>query len=245
MDMGEILDGLQPKNPLEEHVFFDTRRTVALKAARGKLLGIVEDRGVPALDWCQEMISLHAHYPHAVIGGAVCNGVDRAKNWAVFFGDFGRYHPLLFDQDAEYATDINIAYKREPLMEVRDTWEDGYLEMPVHWELRRRGYQILLTDRPVVVQHRDMGTVGEMLSERYHWARMYGRVRGKEIGATERLKLAIAMPLLPFVLLFRQYRQLLAKGFPMVKFFKALPMTFLALTGWALGEQAGYLQAKR
>lgn len=245
MDMGTVFGGLQPRNPLEEHAFYDMRRTVALKAARGRLIGILEDRGVPAPGWCRTMISLHARHPHAVIGGAVRNGVDRAMNWAVFFCDFGRYQPPLHQEDAEYATDINISYKREPLMAVASVWQDGYLEMPVHWELRRRGYKLLLTDEPVTEQHREMGGFRAMLRERYHWARMYGRVRAKEIGTGERLKLTLAMPLLPFVLLARQYRQLSAKGFPMGTFFRAAPVTFLALTAWALGEQAGYLQAKR
>lgn len=245
MDMGTVFGGFRPRNPLEEHAFYDMRRAEALKAARGRLIGILEDRGVPAPDWCRSMISLHARHPHAVIGGAVENGVDRAMNWAVFFCDFGRYQPPLHQDDAEYATDINISYKREPLMEVAAVWQDGYLEMPVHWELRRRGYKLLLSDEPVTVQRRAMRRFRAMLRERYHWARMYGQVRAKEIGKAERLKLTLAMPLLPLVLLFRQFRQLSAKGFPMGIFLRAAPVTFLALTAWAVGEQMGYLQAKR
>ena len=74
---------------------------------------------------------------------------------------------------------------------------------------------------------------------------MFGRIRGKEIGAAERIKLALAMPLLPFVLLFRQYRQQKAKGHHMAEFLRTAPLTFLLLLAWSFGEQVGYLQADK
>lgn len=245
IDMGTILDGLRPKDPLETHLFFDARRTVALKASTGRLLGIIEDRGIPEPDWCQNMIALHDQYPHAAIGGAVRNGIDRIKNWAIYFCDFSRYQPPLHQDNPEYVTDTNMAYKREPLMEVRHIWDESYLEAPVNWELRRRGYKLLLSDKAITVQHRVPGGLGTMLAERYHWARMFGRIRGKEIGAGERIKLALAMPLLPFVLLLRQYRQQKAKGHHMAEFVRTTPLTFLLLLAWSLGEQVGYLQAEK
>ncbi len=115
----------------------------------------------------------------------------------------------------------------------------------MNWELRRRGYKLLLSDKAITVQHRKPGSLCAMLGERYHWARMFGRIRGKEIGARERIKLAIAMPLLPFVLLFRQYRQQKAKGHHMAEFLRTAPLTFLLLLAWSLGEQVGYLQADK
>lgn len=245
IDMGTILDGLQPRDPLETHLFFDARRTIALKAARGRLLGIIEDRGIPEPDWCRNMIALHDDYPHAAIGGAVRNGVDHIKNWAIYFCDFSRYQPPLHRENPEYVTDTNMAYKREPLEEVRHVWDESYLEAPVNWELRRRGYKLLLSDKAITVQYRQPGSLCAMLGERYHWARMFGQIRGKEIGTAERIKLALAMPLLPFVLLFRQYRQQKAKGHHMAELLRAAPLTFLLLLAWSLGEQVGYLQADK
>ncbi len=245
IDMGRILNGLQPTDPLETHLFYDARRTVALKAAKGRLLGIIEDRGIPARDWCRNMIALHEQNPHAAIGGAVNNGVDRMKNWAIYFCDFSRYQPPLHRDDPEYVTDTNMAYKRAPLMEVRHVWLESYLEAPVNWAIRRNGHKMLLSDQAMTVQYRTPGGLGAMLGERYHWARMFGQIRGREIGAAERLKLALAMPLLPFVLLFRQFRQQQAKGHHMKEFLTAAPLTFLLLQAWSLGEQVGYVQAKR
>lgn len=245
IDMGTILDGLQPKDPLETHLFYDARRTVALKAAKGRLLGIIEDRGIPARDWCKNMIALHGQYSHAAIGGAVENGIDRMKNWAIYFCDFSRYQPPLHQDDPEYVTDTNMAYKREPLMQVRPVWEDSYLEAPVNWAIRRNGHKLLLSDQAMTVQYRTPGSLCAMLGERYHWARMFGQIRGREIGTAERLKLALAMPLLPFVLLFRQFRQQQAKGHHMREFLTTAPLTFLLLLAWSLGEQVGYVQAKR
>ena len=110
------------------HFFYDTRRAAALGVAKGRLVGIVEDRGVPAPDWAAQMIRLHDAHPHAAIGGAVQNGVDRLMNWAVFFCDFSRYQPPLVVENPEYVTDTNVVYKRAPLLELRDLWQDLYLE---------------------------------------------------------------------------------------------------------------------
>lgn len=244
IDMGTILDGLQPIDPLKTNLFFDARRTVALKAAKGRLLGIIEDRGIPAPDWCRNMIALHDEHPHAAIGGAVENSVDHAKNWAIYFCDFSRYQPPLAIDNPEYVTDTNMAYKREPLMEVRHIWDESYLEAPVNWELRRRGYKLLLSDKAVTVQHRVPGGLSTLLGERYHWARMFGQIRGREVGTAERTKLTLAMPLLPFLQLFRQFRRQQEKGHHMRQFPTTAPLTFLLLLAWSVGELVGYTQAR-
>ena len=244
VDLGAVLGGAVPRNPFDLHRFYDLRRAAALKLARGRLVGMLEDRGTPAPDWAATMLSLHDASPHAAIGGAVENGVDRIRNWAIYFCDYGRYQPPLSDDDPEYLTDVNICYKREALESVRDLWTDSYNEAQVNWALRRNGAQMMLSDRPRIVQTRRRMSVCEMASERLHWGRGFGRMRGGESSALGRLKLCLAMPALPLLLFVRHFRRQLAKGRNVKQFVLATPAIVFLLVFWAIGEFVGYLEAK-
>jgi len=233
---------MTPKNALEQHRFYDVRRSGALKIARGRLISIIEDRGVPRPDWAAAITALHhgdgADY--AAVGGAVENGADRIWNWAIFFCDFGRYQAPLSDEDPEYVTDTNICYRREALESVRHLWDDHYEEAAVNWALRRAGARLLLSDKPRTVQLRDPVGLRAMALERFHWGRVYGRMRGRETDSAGRLKYCLLMPALPPLLLVRHFRRQLDKGHHVGKFVMAIPAILFLLTFWAAGEFAGY-----
>ncbi len=73
------------------HEHYDELRSVGLTLARGKIIAMLEDHEIPTPSWCGKMLAEHAALPHAAIGGAVENGIDRPINWATYFFDFGRY----------------------------------------------------------------------------------------------------------------------------------------------------------
>lgn len=242
VDLGPILGGIMPKNPLEMHAFYDTRRAEALKIARGRLIAIIEDRGVPDPHWAETMIRLHDTHPQGVIGGAVTNGVDKLWNWAIYFCDFGRYGPPLHAIDPEYVTDTNIVYKRDTIMSVRDLWDVKYQEAQVNWALRRAGAGLMLTDEAWTEQRRPQVTVGALVAERVNWARMFGQVRTREITRAQKLKLCLAAPVLPLVLFARHFRRQIAKRRHVDKFVMAAPLTLFLLVCWSYGELRGYLE---
>jgi len=245
IDLGEILGGKIPRDPLEMHKFYDTRRARALVKARGRVIGILEDRGRPAPNWIVQMMALHEEYTHGVIGGAIENGADNPWNWAIFFCDFSRYQAPLQVENPEYVTDTNITYKAEVLMRHRALWEDRYVEAELHWAMARAGETMMISDRAMTIQNRFTPPVGAILSERFHWARMFGQVRGAEISLGQRLKYALAAPILPFLLLFRHGRRQMAKGHHMGRFLRTSPRTLMLLIAWSAGEFTGYLEARR
>jgi len=51
MDLGDIFDGKIPDDALEMHAFYDKRRSEALAVAKGRLIAIIEDRGLPEPGW--------------------------------------------------------------------------------------------------------------------------------------------------------------------------------------------------
>ena len=244
LPIGQVETKRPPDGPAGQHELFDRRRSAGLAMARGDIIAIVEDRGVPRADWARTLVAIHGEMPHAVIGGGVDNGRDRTLNWAVYFCDFGRYQLPFAPGPREYVTDVNIGYKRKALDQTRDLWKERYHETTVHWALIRSGETLYLSDRFVVDQMRDDLSLGRLVSERVGWGRLFAYTRAREISGGKRLVLAAMAPVLPLVLFYRLARHQMAKKRTLGKFVAASPVVLLLLATWSLGEMIGYLTGK-
>jgi len=240
LPLGTVATQAPLDSPAGQHELFDRRRAAGLAEASGGVVAILEDRGVPRADWARRMVEAHAR-SNSVIGGAVENGVDRLRNWAVYFCDFSRYQLPLPEGPAAYATDVNIAYKRAALERTEDLWRERYHETTVHWALQRAGEELFLTPSVVVEQHRRVTGLGRMLSERYHWGRLFAYTLAREGSAAKRLILTAKAPLLPFVLLLRHGLTQWRKRTRFGRFVLASPLVFALLLFWSLGEMVGYV----
>lgn len=236
-DMGSAADLNLPSS---KHRQYDRRRAVGVNLARGCIVAITEDYAVPSADWCQQILAAHEQ-PYAVIGGAINNGVDRAMNWALYYCDFGRYGSPLRCGAAQYASDVNIAYKREALMAVREVWQDAYRETVVNWTLRARGEKIFLDPRMMVEQHRPPVTLGEAYRERIEWGRMFAETRVLTGSLRRRVLYTLGVLLLPPLLTMRVLRHMLRQRRSLKQIATSLPLVAFLLSGWAVGELLGYL----
>jgi Glycosyl transferase family 2 len=235
------MDTAKPKSGAAgQHELFDRRRSAGLAAARGTLIAILEDRGVPRSDWARAIVSLHERFPHAVIGGAIENGRDRRLNWAVYFCDFGRYQRPLPEGPASYVSDVNICYKGAALQRVAELWRGRYHETTVHWALQRAGETLFLSPDAVVDEIRDDLKLSSLLRERFAWGRLYGYTRARELPATRRLAMTLLSPMLPLLLLFRLALLQRRKGVTFGRFVAVSPIVLILLTAWSLGEMIGY-----
>lgn len=244
LELGDVPTAAPPKSPTGQHELFDRRRSVGLAAARGEVVAILEDRGVPRPDWARTLSDLHAKSPHLVIGGAVEHGRDATLNWAVYFCDFGRYHLPFAAGPADYATDVNIGYKREALERTRDLWRDRYHETTVHWALQRDGARLQLEPSLVVVEQRDGLRLGSLVGERVAWGRLFAYTRAREAGLGKRIAWAVMSPVLPVVLLLRHARVQWGKRATFGKFLRAAPAMALLLAAWSFGETLGYVTGR-
>jgi hypothetical protein len=245
LHLGSLLARGERLNEFVRHRLFDIRRARGLRAATGGLVAIVEDRGRPRPDWARAIVDLHRSSSYAAVGGVVEHAGQGALRWAVFFCDFGRFQPPVFEDSPEYITDTNICYSREALEAVGDLWADRYQEPTVNWALRRRGLTLHLSERPVTMQKRDGITIGSVLLERVHWGRLFGHIRGREASAPRSLAWAATSPLLPFVLFARHLKRELKRRRNLREFVVAAPLMVPLLCAWALGECIGYLEAAR
>lgn len=242
LDLGVLADR-PPRNAFEEHALLDRRRSGGLCAATAGLLAMIEDRGWPHPGWAQAMIDLHRENQHPAIGGAVFNAAPTAMLNAVFKCDYGRSEPPAETSEREYLTDINICYKRAPLMKIRDLWRDEYHEVTVNNALKKGGGKLLFSSAPVVSMQRRPRPILELLSERFYWGRIVARIRLENRSRAAGLIFAALSPALPFVLTTRLFRLHRQKGRSFKRFLIELPPLFLLLSFWSLGECSGYIAA--
>ena len=223
-----------------EHRLYDRRRAIGLQLSRGRIIAMTEDHAKPANDWVRQMFRAHEQ-PYEIIGGAVENGIERPLNRAWYYCDFARYGRPFQSGEVSYVSDVNLAYKREALMAIRDVWAEAYHETTVHWALHRQGKRLFLDNRPVVYQKRPQLTVRQALSERIAWGRVFAETRIKEISTSRRFLFALGSLLLPPLMLARVYRHMRRQKQTLGKMFSTLPIVFLLVVGWSVGELLGYL----
>jgi hypothetical protein len=240
IEMGTVSTRSPKNSHAGQHELFDYRRATGLARSNGELIAILEDRGVPQPDWARVISELH-HLPHAVVGGAIENGVDKPLNWAVYFCDFGRYQLPLASGQSDSVSDVNICYKRAPLYSVRHVWGNRYHETTTHWALQRNGYTFFLDSRPIVEQRRRDLSLGGLLAERFHWGRLFAYTRGRECGSVKRALLAMGSLLLPVVLFTRHATTQWRKRVRLTRFVAAAPAMLLLLISWSAGELVGYV----
>jgi hypothetical protein len=244
LDLGRLPTRHDPSSPAGQHELIDRRRAKGLAAARGEIVAIVEDRGVPRRDWASAIVRHHGNLPNLVIGGAVENGRDATLNWAVYLCDFGRYQLPFAQGPRPMVSDVNVAYKRRALELTREIWRERFHEPWVHRALERRGEILLASPDIVVDQVRDDLGLGELVRERMAWGRLFGALRASGATPARRLLRVAASPLVPAVMFARILRDRLGKPPGPGRFLAIAPATVLLLAAWAAGEAAGAIQAE-
>lgn len=224
--------------PSREH--HDELRGIGIRKARGPLVALIEDVGLPDPHWASQLVKEHAN-GYAAVGGAMENGIDRPLNWALYFGDFGRYQNPIPRGPSAFVSDANVCYKRESLARVADAWPDSYNEARVHGALASRGEVLALSPDVIVRQNRLNLRLGSVLTERYVWGRSYAATRVAGVPASKRAVFALLCPLLPFVLFLRQLKKVLDSKRNRGAFLRSALLTMLLNTAWSYGEFVGYV----
>jgi len=221
----------------------DELRARGLAAARGSIVALIEDHGVPAADWAARFMEGH-HGAYAGLGGAIENGIDRPLNWAVYFCDFLRYQNPLPEGETASVSDANVAYKRAALDSVRPIWQEIFHEASVNGALMAQGKKLALAPRAVLYQHRQGLRLGPAIRERFVWGRSYGATRARLAGAAQRLFWCAFAPGLPVLMLARMTLSAWKKRRTVSPFLKAMPFTTALVVSWSCGELTGYLTGR-
>ncbi len=242
LPLGDLATARPISSAAGQHELYDRRRAAALAVARGDLVAILEDRGIPRADWARTAVTLH-EAPWAVIGGAIEPAPGRLTDWALHVCDYARYSLPFAAGAVDWVSDVNIVYKRRALDATRAIWQERFHEPLVHWELQRQGETLWLDPRLIVEHHRRPAPLGQILGERFGWGRLFGYLRARTLSGPRRLALAAAAPVIPLVVLARHARVQQRRG-ETGRLLRGLPLLLLLLTAWSVGEAWGTLTGR-
>lgn len=215
-------------------------RSRAVQLSRGRIVVITEDHCIPDPDWCLQIMTSHSQ-AYSGIGGAVeKEAPDSALNWAVYFADYLRYMKPLSGGLVHSLTDLNAAYKRTALDEIKEAWKDEFHENEVNELLQRSGKLLWLTPNIVVHQQRNF-RLAEALADRFAFGRLFASTRVRMVPLSKRFVFIFVSLLVPILLLYRTARQIMQKNRYVYEYLSSFPFLVLLSIFWGLGEMVGYI----
>ncbi|MGI8470332.1 MAG: glycosyltransferase [Pyrinomonadaceae bacterium] len=213
---------------------------IGIDESAGDLVALSTTHFVPAKNWIAEIRAAHES-PFAGIGGAIEND-ERAGlvSWAVYFCRYSRYMlPFAQENVEDFAAD-NASYKRADLERVRGSWTNGFWEVFVHRAMIKEKMQLILSPE-IIVYHQDSFTFSGFMRQRFAHGKQFGNARAGNISGAKRIALITLSPLIPFLYIYRITKRVFSRKRNIDKYFLSLPVLFLFLLSWSLGEFCGYL----
>ena len=215
-------------------------RTLALDATRGDILAFTEDHCTVSPGWVEALAGA-VRDGHAMVGGPVENGLERVRDWALFFCEYAAHIPPISDGLAPALTGVNIAYSRKALDGCRPTWRYAFHENEVQDALAAAGHVPYRIGRAWVKSHLE-ASLKEGAAHLFGGGRQYGGYRKFRSPALVRLLLPFAAPLIPVVLLWRVVSVVVTRRPRLLGvLIRALPVVMALLLAWSAGETVGYL----
>lgn len=216
-------------------------RGLGIGAATGHPVAVTEDHCLAAPDWLELMVDQMSEGCDIVGGGMANLPGSSVLEWAAYLADYGFYsfsRPSAAAGAPPLITAANVAYSRRVAPDVAAWAIAGAWEDVVHNRLvqQGRGHRFVPSARVFHSYHYDFRVFWR---DRYSHGYDYGRSRLAEPPHPSRLYLFGITPLLPIVLGARIARS--AAGEDLWAFIRALPIVLAFLSGWAVGEVAGYL----
>lgn len=217
-------------------------RERAIRAAGGRIVGLLEDDCLIARDWC-EAAKAAPGAGHPAIGGPIePDDYRRSLDWAVFFCEYARFLSP-FRGEKEALPGNNAAYRRDLVVEWLDRHPgEGFLDVFAHQAWRAHG-MALLADERLRVRNVHRWTFADVTRTAFHHGRGFAGSRfpgGSARACAARLLHAGGAVLLPALKTLRVARWVQGGGradsLP-----RALPWIMAFNTSWALGELLGYL----
>lgn len=215
-------------------------RALAIRRARGELVGITEDHCIAPDGWLEAMVRAH-EAGHPIVGGPIANAeTRRLVDWAAFFCEYSRFEPPLPSGPGPVPGN-NVTYERRLLPLIDDLLARGVWEEEYNARLAEHGYPTYLEPGAVMLHRKRFG-LGEFVAQRYHYARAFAGLRLREAPLARRLLYAgFAAGGLPPLLLLRIIRNVLARGRHRRELLLSLPLLALFVVVWGWGEVVGYL----
>ncbi|MBW8769911.1 MAG: hypothetical protein JF589_09155 [Gemmatimonadetes bacterium] len=215
-------------------------RARAVREASAPIVVFTEDHCFPEPEWAAALLARHAE-PWAAVGPVLRNAnPETMVSWADLFIGYGPWLAPGVPGPKDHLPGHNSSYKVSVLLEYGDQLAQLMeAESVLHWDLRRRGYQLYLepaaraahtnfehwtTFRPVQVMN----------------GRAFADTRRRDWPASKRLVFAAASPLIPFVRFVRAVRDAHRAGIPVSLLARVAPALAGGLFLDGVGQMLGY-----
>lgn len=214
-----------------------------IDASSGSIVALTISPMRPASDWVARIRERLAE--DDVVAGAIEPGEGlRVVDWAEYFCRYSRdMLPFERRENPDIPGD-NCAYRRELLERTRVLWREGFWEPEVNRALRAEGVRLWHDPGVVVYQGRSAG-FGAFFRQRFVHGREYGRQRGSRYGGGRNAAGVALACVVPFLLVARTARDVLARRRLRLRLLAALPALLAFDAAWAAGEAMGHWDALR
>lgn len=211
-----------------------------LAASRGSFVAFTIAQLVVPPDWGGRMIAGMTEGVAGAGGAIALASSTGARTWAVYFL---RYSNFLAERwtPGPFPGDIagdNAIYRRSELLTPGVCSADGFWEVDVHRRLRQKGLTFAAVagaTATLMTAHTPL----RIIAERFRHGRHFGAWRAA--AGRQRLRIVVAAPLVPLVLVARIARRAWRYSRYRFRFIGALPWLLIFASAWAAGELVGAL----
>lgn len=218
-------------------------RGKAIAQARAAIVAVLDPYSLAQEDWAEQTVGAHAQRPNLVIGGAV-ELHDEAPSgllgWALYFNEYGMFMPPVSEGAAAIVAGSNVSYKRAALFDGQNARQAVFWKTFVNQTAQQGGSPLWLAPAMRVSLYKPVPFADYALT-RFHHGRCFGAMRMQGRPWWQRLGLAAAAPLVPWVLCGRWSRVIWRKRRRRVIYLATLPLQLALFSIWATGEFCGYL----
>jgi glycosyltransferase involved in cell wall biosynthesis len=222
--------------------FCGDARNIGVSVARSDIIALTDADCTTARTWVDQILRAHRS-PYLAIGGAIANAEPSGLvSWAAYFCEFSRWMPGSEPRCLDDIAGANMSYKRKALDMYGPFLEGTYCsDSDFHWRLGRDGHRLRFVPQ-IVVSHHSIDNLREFLQHEFVHGRSFARVRiqARGFSTPRRLAYAVLAPLIPVKIML----QILSNNFRnrvyLIHFLRALPLVFLGIISWSVGEVIGY-----
>lgn len=227
-------------------------RKRGVEMSNGNVVALLEDTSLPATGWYEAVAAAFAKSDVIAVGGPVNLSSKLGGSYlALGCGEYGRFHPDRFALMAEGEVvnsnllpvarlpGNNLAYRREPLMDILRDKEHGLIEGEINEQLKTNGKKLYMLPA-MLVTYSMMDAHGARLKTRFSHGRLFAGNRIAGQNWNTRISWFIKSMLLPAVLSLRGWSSMVSAVRPMA-WPKVMVWIFLMETAWSIGEAVGYL----
>lgn len=214
--------------------------SVGLAMSRGRVVAFSTGHCVVEDTWARALLDGIESGATGVAGSLSPSPDSDSMDWAVFYLRYSAFLDTERRDVAEIPGD-NAAYRRDALDRHANSFTAGFWEVDFHRRLRAEDPSArLMFVSGADVQFGPSTSFAAFARHRFAHGRHFGAWR-VENGVRSAWQVALAAPVVPFLLVARIARRVLPRPSHRVRFLLALPLTFALAAIWSAGEAWGAL----